>query len=106
MFTPINLDKSRNFRYGMKALSLIEKKFKKNLSSIDFENLTIDETMTIIWAGLVHEDRELTTDKLIDTIDASGIKFDVIVKAMSEAISDAFGSSEGTDENPNQAVAE
>lgn len=106
IFTPITLDKARNFRYGMKALSLIEKKFKKNMSSIDFENLTIEETITIVWAGLVHEDKDLTVDKLIDIIDETGIKFDEIVKAMSEAISDAFGSSEVTEENPIQAVAE
>ena len=29
MYYPIQLDKSRNFRYGMKALDLIEKKMGK-----------------------------------------------------------------------------
>lgn len=106
IFTPITLDKGRNFRYGMKSLSLIEKKFKKNMANIDFDNLTIEETMTIIWAGLVHEDKELTVEKLIDIIDETETKFDEIVKAMSEAISDAFGPSEVAGENPNQAVAE
>lgn len=91
MYTPITLDKSRNFRYGMKALSLVEKKFKKNLAAIDFNNLTIEETMTIIWAGLVHEDKDLTPEKLIDIIDDNNIKLETLVKAMGEAINNAFG---------------
>lgn len=105
-YYPIQLDKSRNFRYGMKALSLIEKKFKKNLSAIDFGNLTIDETMTIVWAGLVHEDRDLTVERLIDIIDENDIKFMSIIEAMNEAITGAFGTNGESTENPNQAVAE
>lgn len=103
MYTPIEIDKVRNLRYGMKALSLIEKKFKKNLSAIDFESLTIEETMTIVWAGLVHEDSSLTVEKLIDLIDVNNVRIDSIIKAMSEAINDAFGQPEKT-ENPTIAV--
>lgn len=105
MYTPIEIDKTRNLRYGMKALSLIEKKFKKNLSSIDFENLTIEDTMTIVWAGLVHEDPNLTVDKLIDIIDINNIKMDKLISAMSIAISEAFGQAEAS-ENPTKAAVE
>lgn len=101
MYTPIELDKARNLRYGMKALDLIEKKFCKNLSSIDFENLTIEQTVTIVWAGLVHEDKDLTPGKLLDIIDASNIKFDVIAEAMNKALNEAFGD---PDPDPNPAV--
>lgn len=101
MFTPIEIDKGRNLRYGMKALSLIEKKFKKPLSSIDFENMTIEETVIIIWAGLVHEDPGLSPDKLLDLIDQSGIKMDTLANAMTEALNEAFGEPE-----PNPPTAE
>lgn len=101
MYTPIKLDKERNFRYGMKALSLVEKKLKKNIGQIDFNNLSIEETMTIVWAGLYHEDKELTVDSLMDIIDEHDIKIGAVVEAMGLAINDAFG--EGG-ENPNQAV--
>lgn len=101
MFTPITLDKERNFRYGMKALSLIEKKLKKNIGQIDFNNLSIEETMTIVWAGLFHEDKDLTVDSLMDIIDEHDIKIGAVVEAMGIAINDAFG---GGEENPNQAA--
>ena len=106
MYTPIKLDKTRNFRYGMKALNLIEKKFNKNIASIDFENLTIEETMTIIWAGLVHEDKDLTPEALIDIIANNGIKLETIVTAMSEALQDAFGSDEVKEPKNTKATVE
>lgn len=104
MYTPVKLDKVRNFRYNMRALTLIEKAFKKNIASVNFENLTIEETMTIVWAGLVHEDKDLTVEGLIDLIDDNGIKLAEIVGAMTDAISEAFG--EGGEENPNPAAPE
>lgn len=68
-YHPIKLDKVRNFKYGMKAISLIEKKFKKPISQIDMDNLTMEETAIIIWAGLYHEDDNLTPDKVMDLVD-------------------------------------
>lgn len=90
MYTPIILDKTRNFRYGMKAISLIEKKMKCNVSKIDFENLTMEDTATLIWAGLVHEDRELSPEKIMDLIDEYSNIQDV-AKIMGEAMNEAFG---------------
>jgi len=101
MYTPITLDKPRNFRYGMKALSLIEKKLKKNIGQIDFNNLSIEDTLTIVWAGLVHEDKDMTVDTLMDIIDDNNIKLQTVIDLMGEAINDAFGEQ---DENPNQAA--
>jgi len=43
MYTPIELDKIRNLRYGMKAISQFEKILGKNLAKIDMENLTMEE---------------------------------------------------------------
>ena len=40
MYTPIELDKVRNFKYGMKAISLVEKKFKKPISKVDMNNFS------------------------------------------------------------------
>ncbi len=64
MYTPIELDKIRNLRYGMKAISQFEKILGKNLAKIDMENLTMEEQAVIIWAGLVHEDSSLTTTSI------------------------------------------
>lgn len=90
MYTPIQLDKSRNLRYGMKALSLIEKRLGKPIGAVDFNSLTIEETMTVLWAGLVHEDSALTEDQILEAIDDNNVNFFYVVEKMIEAISDAF----------------
>lgn len=89
-YHPIKLDKVRNFKYGMKAISLIEKKFKKPISQIDMDNLTMEETAIIIWAGLYHEDDNLTPDKVMDLVDEHS-DFVTIIDEMSKALFSAFG---------------
>lgn len=90
MYTPVEMDKTRNFRYGMKAISYIENKFKKPISKIDFNDLTMEETATVICAGLVHEDKDLTPSKVMDIIDENG-NFNEVVQAMGEAFNNSFG---------------
>jgi hypothetical protein len=89
-FYPIQLDKTRNLRYGMRALSLIEKKLKKPVAKIDMENLTMEDTATIIWAGLQHEDKGLTPEKVMDLVDDYS-DIQTALTAMGEAFAGAFG---------------
>jgi len=97
-YTPVELDKVRNFRYGMKAISIIEKKFKKPIAKVDFDNLTMEDTATIIWAGLVHEDKNLTVEKVMDLIDEKG-NLQQVMQAMSEAMNIAFGGGKEEEKN-------
>lgn len=90
MYTPVQMDKVRNFRFGMKAISFIEKKFGKPISKVDFENMTMEETATVILAGLIHEDRELTEGKVMDIIDEEG-NLEEVVEAMGEAMQQLGG---------------
>jgi hypothetical protein len=92
MFTPIQLDKSRNFRYGMKAISIIEKKLKKNISKIDFDDLSMEDTAIIIWSGLVHEDPKLTPEKVMDLVDEHS-NMQKVIEVMGQAMDEAFGES-------------
>lgn len=92
-FTPIQLDKVRNFRYGMKAISLIEKKLKKPISKIDFDNLTMEDMATIIWAGLVHEDNNLTPSKIMDLVDEYS-DIQTVTETMAQAFQYSFGGTE------------
>lgn len=96
-YYPIELDKSRNFKYGMRALDRIEKKLKTKISKIDMEDLSIEETTTLIWAGLVHEDRALTVDKVMDLIDEYS-SMSKVAEVMMEAFSGAFGIGEASTE--------
>lgn len=89
-YYPIQLDKSRNFKYGMKSINLIEKKLKKPMAKIDMDNLTMEDAAVFIWAGLVHEDRELTPDKVMDLVDDHS-NMTTVLEAMGEALQSAFG---------------
>lgn len=101
MFTPIELDKTRNFRYGMKAMSYIEKKLKKPIAKIDLDELTMEQTAIVICAGLVHEDPKLNTDKIMDLIDDKGNLVEVL-EAMAQAFEEAFnGGKEPKEEGKN-----
>lgn len=90
MFVPVQLDKMRNLRYGMKAISLIEKKFGKSIAKIDMDDMTMEEIATFIWAGLVHEDKELTPDKVMELVDNFST-VQVVMEKVSEAMNLAFG---------------
>jgi len=91
-FVPIELDKTRNMRYGMVSLIKLEKKLGKPFSKIDFENeMTYSEIATIIWGGLVHEDNDLTPDKVAELIDDYS-DIQTALGAMTEAMQEAFGS--------------
>ncbi|QIB68616.1 hypothetical protein Ami103574_04465 [Aminipila butyrica] len=97
-YTPIELDKVRNFRYGMKAISLIEKKLKAPIAKIDMDSLTMEESATLVWAGLAHEDKNLTPDKVMDLIDDYSTLTEVM-KAMETAMEEAFGVAEEPGKN-------
>lgn len=98
-FYPIQLDKIRNLRYGMKAISLIEKSLGKPISKVDMENITMEETATLIWAGLVHEDKDLTPEIVMDLVDEHS-DIQKAIKALGQAFQGAFGSGE-VDEGKN-----
>lgn len=71
-YYPIELDKERSFRFGMKAINKIEKHFKKPIMKIEgMQNgtLTMDEYAILFHAGLMHEDEDLTPAKVIDIVD-------------------------------------
>lgn len=96
MYTPTQLDKTRNFRYGMKAIHQIEKALDTKIGLLDLESLSMYELSVIVWAGLVHEDKELTPERVMELIDDHS-SIPKITESMSKAFEDAFGVSEGND---------
>ena len=97
-YTPIKLDKVRNFRYGMKAISLVEKALKKPISKVDLNSLTMEDSAVLIWAGLAHEDKELTPDSIMDLVDDHST-LPKVMEAAGQALQEAFGSAEGPEKN-------
>ena len=92
MYTPVEMDKVRNFRFGMRAVDFIEKKFEKPIAKVDFENMTMEETATVILAGLIHEDKGLTEEKVMDIIDEKG-NLEEVLAAMGKAMQQMGGKS-------------
>lgn len=63
----VTLDKERVLKFGTRAYVELEKVLDVNIDNINMER---QETIyAMIYAGLVHQDRKLTIDKLYDIID-------------------------------------
>jgi len=101
MFYPIQLDKMRNFRYGMKAISLIEKKLGKPIGKVDMENLTMEDAAVMIWAGLVHEDKDLTPEKVMDLVDEYS-DVQTVLETMGKAFQGAFNQGKAEKKEKNR----
>ena len=89
MYTLIELDKTRNMRLNMRALSMVEKKLGITVANLNMDKMSMEAVATIIWAGLMHEDNTLTVEKVMDLIDEfSNVK--TAMNKMMEAFSEAF----------------
>ena len=95
----IDLDKPRTLRYGMNALIKIEELTGKNLTKLDLDNISVKDLRTIVYAGLFHEDKDLTPEKCADLIDEYS-DITTVAGKLGEAMTLAFGAQPG---NP-QAV--
>lgn len=107
MFYPIDLDKERNLRYDMRALDQIEKRLNTSIAMINFRALKIDEIITILWAGLIHEDKDLTKERILDIMCEKDIKYMGILDLLITAFEASIGGDEEdgeSSENPSQAA--
>lgn len=86
----INLDKPRTLRYGINALAKIEDLTNKPLVKLDLKNVGIKDLLIITYAGLCHEDNNLTIEKVGDIIDEYS-SLGEIAEKVGEALTLAFG---------------
>lgn len=91
----IELDKARNLRYGMNALVKVEELTGKSITKLDLENLSMKDLRTIMFAGLHHEDKDLTPEKVGELIDDYS-DIGTIAGKLGEAFTIAFGGDEKT----------
>jgi len=106
----VQLDKQRRLRYDLNALAVIQERFGVAALSADGLGERFDETgtvdfaflRTVIWAGLLHEDAELTEQAVGGMLDLGNMAS--AVQAFFEAMSGA--TPEGVDAaNPQTAAA-
>ena len=69
-----NLDKPRTLRYGMNALAKIEDITGKSLMSLDLNSVGVKDLLAIVYAGLYHEDKDLTIESVGDLKSETCIK--------------------------------
>ena len=89
----IDLDKARNLRYGLNALVRIEELTGKGITELNLERITMKDLRTILYAGLCHEDSELTVEKVGELIDEYS-DITTVASKLGEAFNIAFGGKE------------
>ena len=89
----IELDKARNLRYGINALIKVEELTGKALTKLDLESLSMKDLRAILFAGLCHEDKTLTPERVGEIIDDYS-SINEIAEKLGEAFTVAFGGNE------------
>lgn len=88
----IHLDKERTLKYKFRAIKLLEEKFDVPFGQLDqvlndTDKLKVDDVITLIWAGLIHEEKDLKHEQVYELLDDSDYSFMDVV----ELIAKGFG---------------
>ena len=90
----VTLDKERHLRLTLKAMLEFEKHTGKNLlKGFSFDDLTLEDSAALVWACLIHEDKELTLEDVLEMIDLSNLG--VVMEALTACITQSMPASEG-----------
>jgi hypothetical protein len=96
--TQVILDKPRNLKLGFKAMMTIEKELHQPLGKVDFKNITFEQIAVIAYGALVHEDKKLTFEKLVDILDeCTEEQVTDLMNKIGEEMGESFG------KNPQRA---
>ena len=84
----ITLDKERHLRLALKGMLEFEKATGLNFrKGFKLEDLDLNEIATMLWACLIHEDKELTYDDVLCMVDFSNLEITM------DALTDCLGQS-------------
>lgn len=89
--TVLELDIVRTLRYGRKALKMIEQLFDCKITNLNIGELSVDDIVKFIHCGLIHEDMELSLERLEELLDEYGVSFGTLINKLGEAFNWAFG---------------
>lgn len=70
----IELDKKRTLRYTLNALAELEDVLGVPLSELEGVQMGMKQVRAFLWAGLIHEDKELTLEQVGDMVDFENMK--------------------------------
>lgn len=98
-FIPVELDRPRKIVFGWGALKLFKKIHGKSLFKVNFDEEDVEDLVPLIlYCGLVHEDPELTVDRVTQLMDEHiGIKggIKIMEKIMAELGDEEDGAKNG-----------
>jgi len=76
MPTPIKLDKNRHLHYSFYGIRRLKKEHGINMLELgDSSMLDPEIVVGLVWAGLVHEDHDLTMDAVAEMIDFGNMRY-------------------------------
>lgn len=87
-FVDIELDKKRRLKFNMNALSELEDVLGKPVTQLSDQSIGMKELRALLWAGLLHEDPELTLHMAGELVEMENIQ--VISEKITEAMMLAF----------------
>lgn len=94
----VHLDKPRTLRYTMRAMEKIEEETGKSVTDEAFlQGISATDLITVVWAGLIHEDRDVERDVVLDHVDVHSIE-DVAEKVRAAMGVASEGDEDGADE--------
>ena len=90
------LEKPRILRYNMTALSLLEDHFDSPIAEFlpKLKKLKLSQLTVCLWAGLRHEDKDITPEQIMEMLDNADNPTKMIeesAQALSKAMTEAFG---------------
>lgn len=88
----IEADKQRHIKYGMNAFIRLERELGRPMTELG-DNLSMEDLRTMLWVGLLWEDKKLTPEKVGDLMDVvietEGLEY--LSNALGEAVQGAMG---------------
>lgn len=80
----LTLDKPRTLRFTLNSLAEIEDRLGVPLTKMAEVELGIKSIRTMLWAGLIHEDKQVTEEEVGDLVDFENLEY------VQEKVAEAF----------------
>lgn len=92
------LDKEREIIYDLNAFAEVEEKLGITFQEAmkQFQNVSVKVLRTFLWAGLIHEDNQLTEKEVGKMVTMKNFQY--VLEAIANAISDAMPEEEESEE--------
>jgi hypothetical protein len=93
---PVKLDKQRKLRFTFNAFCELEEVMDRPLTELQ-NGFKMKDLRALLWAGLLHEEPEMTIEQAGDLIDEAE-SIEVVAEAVSKAIEAAMGAKKQEEE--------